>query len=231
MKYIIFNCIYTFSFNIDCCRKFSPSTDNIVKKLSAEFESQTTASSPTAPTARRRQSRRRPGETSGGGRKTAVFNGGSADPPPPPSYTKETSSCDDLFPSLEPGESKLLEEQFERLAAAQEPVSADVSLSAVMEEAESVPFIDESISESTSSASATAAVAKDPAAVKSAKEVSLPLKNVCRPAQAATVVAVQATETEDVRNDLEEEIQFDPTVSSGHLGYNLDVSNSKKTSR
>ena len=109
-----------------------------------------------------------------------------------------------------------MEEQFDQLAA-------DVSLSAVMEEAESVPFIDESISESTSSASATAVgTAKDPS-VK--KEVSLPLKNVCRPATAQAVTVVQASaETEDVRNDLEEEIQFDPTVSSGHLGYNLDVS-------
>ena len=107
-----------------------------------------------------------------------------------------------------------MEEQFDQLAA-------DVSLSAVMEEAESVPFIDESISESTSSASAGTAVGttKDPS-VK--KEVSLPLRNVCRPAAQAEKVVT--AETEDVRNDLEEEIQFDPTVSSGHLGYNLDVS-------
>ena len=112
------------------CRKFSPSSENIVKKLSAEFESQSStpssssaaaaapsnvpeAAPPKVPTSAPPKAARKSGAA-------VVFNGLPTSQLP---SNKSFDSCDSmtaddsLLPSLDPGESMLLEEQFERLAA------------------------------------------------------------------------------------------------------------------
>ena len=197
------------------------SSSNIVKKLSAEFDNAAAASKPSSST---------PATAAAAATTTPSFKvrknavaasseqqGKSVVSAQPAQIVDSSkSSMDDLFPSLEPNESQLIEEEFNKLAAADDVIK---------EEEEEVPFIDED-SSTPSVGGSPPAKSKPPPLRKS--DQNLPLKSISRPAAAAAAndksgntptASLAAPESGGDEDEFQDEIQFDPTVSSGHLGY------------